>query len=67
MEKSRSEIQINSHRLLSKTHSPVLIIIDDNFTFITFPNGNCIFVINLDSSEVMQTISITEPYNMIIP
>ena len=69
MGKVRSEILINSHRLLSNTcrSSPVPIIIDNNFTIIAFTNGNCIFVINLDGNEVMQAISVTEPYNMIIP
>jgi len=69
MGKIRNEILINSHRLPSNTcrSSPVPIIIDNNFTFIAFPNGKCIFVIHLDSSEVIKSISVTEPYNMIIP
>ena len=69
MGKVISEILINSHRLLSNTcrSSPVPIIIDNNLTFIAFPNGKCIFVIHLDGNEVMQTISVTESYNMIIP
>lgn len=47
--------------------SPILISPDDNFAFVAYPNSNSIFVIDLNSRKVIKTISVKEPYNMIIP
>ena len=47
--------------------SPILITPDDNFAFVAYPNSNSIFVIDLNSRKLTKTISVKEPYNMIIP
>lgn len=47
--------------------SPILISPDDEFAFVAYPNSNSIFVIDLNSKKVVETINIPSPYNMIIP
>ena len=47
--------------------SPIVITPDDNFAFVAYPNSNSIFVIDLNKRKIIKTISIDEPYNMIIP
>jgi YVTN family beta-propeller protein len=47
--------------------SPIVISPDDNFAFIAYTSSNSIYVIDLNSRKVIKTISVPEPYNMIIP
>jgi len=47
--------------------SPIVITPDDNFAFVAYPSSNSIFAIDLNSKKVIKTISVNEPYNMIIP
>ncbi len=47
--------------------SPIVISPDDNFAFVSYPKSNAIFVIDLNRREVIKTISVKKPYNMIIP
>lgn len=51
----------------SGEQSPILITPDDNYAFVSYPNINSIFVIELENRSVIKTINITKPYNMIIP
>ena len=47
--------------------SPIVVTPDDNFAFVAYPNSNSIYVIDLNERKVIKTISVNEPYNMIIP
>lgn len=47
--------------------SPIVISPDDNFAFVAYPGSNSIYVIDLNNRKVIKTISVKEPYNMIIP
>jgi DNA-binding beta-propeller fold protein YncE len=47
--------------------SQILISPEENIAFISCPNSNSIFVIDLNSRQVIKTIAVTKPYNMIIP
>ncbi|MFA3784180.1 YncE family protein [Melioribacteraceae bacterium 4301-Me] len=52
---------------VSGEQSPIIISPDDNFAFVAYPSSNSIFVIDLNNRKVIKTISVKEPYNMIIP
>lgn len=47
--------------------SPILLSPDDNFAFVAYPGSNSILVVDLNNRKVIKTISVKEPYNMIIP
>ncbi len=47
--------------------SQILLSPDEGIAFVACPSSNLIFVIDLNSREVIKTIAIKEPYNMVIP
>jgi len=51
----------------SGEQAPIIITPDNNFAFIANTSSNSIFVIDLNSKQVIKTINIPRPYNMIIP
>jgi YVTN family beta-propeller protein len=53
--------------LITGEQSPIVISPDGNIAFVGYPNNNSIFVIDLNSRQVIKTITVTKPYNMIIP
>ena len=47
--------------------SQILITPNEDIAFVASPNSNSIFVIDLNNKEVIKTIPVKEPYNIIIP
>jgi WD40 repeat protein len=47
--------------------SQILIIPNEEIAFVACPNNNSIFVVDLNSRQIIKTIAVTKPYNMIIP
>jgi len=47
--------------------SQIQLTPDENTAFVSCPNSNSIYVIDLNKKEITRTLSVPEPYNMIIP